>query len=430
MVSEIGPVLPTPTTSEDISMSSSTSPADVSVPASSSLAVDNTVSTATETATCAAVQSVRGVQPSSAPQTLLPSATQINSSLSLSATRPLLVDVAAVAVTAADLRGVPRLTGSSDQNVPEILSHFRVIVGLKAKRVRPNDEEFGDRVALEHIALLGEGHCLTLIQQLVTGQIDTSTATVSSEPDTPGAFTAPATWQEMTRALLDLLMPANSIDECARQIASFSQKSAETVSAYAMRFRTILSQFQAAVDRVDDNRTIWNAMTVALWQQGLAPNIRCLQLTDKPATSLKEAIDRARRHEASGLAGGHVSALYHQVPHRALDRLASKPTAQNRTSGNRGKGGGGTGSGTPGKRAKGRSPAGNRGPASNQPGRVCLYPPCRSKNGHTIDQCWTRIRDEREAGTGAGAGASSSGKSKFKKKKKRTPSSEEDDGSE
>ena len=169
-------------------------------------------------------------------------------------------------------------------------------------------------------------------------------------------------------------------------------------------------------------------MTVALWQQWLAPNIRCLRLTDKPATSLKEGIDRARRQEASGLAGGHVNALYHQVPHRALDRLASKPPAQNRTSGNRGKGGG-TGSGTPGKRAKGRPPAGNRAPASNQPGRVCSYPPCRSKNGHTIDQCWTRTRDEREAGTGAGAGASSSGKSR-NKNKKRTPSSEEDDDSE
>ena len=29
------------------------------------------------------------------------------------------------------------------------------------------DDQFGDMVALEHIALLGEGHCLTLIQQLV-----------------------------------------------------------------------------------------------------------------------------------------------------------------------------------------------------------------------------------------------------------------------
>ena len=56
----------------------------------------------------------------------------------LLAARPLLVDVAAVAITTADLRGVPRLTESSDQNVPEILSHVRVIVGLEA-RVRPND---------------------------------------------------------------------------------------------------------------------------------------------------------------------------------------------------------------------------------------------------------------------------------------------------
>ena len=42
-----------------------------------------------------------------------------------------------------------------------------------------------------------------------------------SEPEEVGSFTAPSTWQEMTRALLDLLMPANSIDECARQIAIF-----------------------------------------------------------------------------------------------------------------------------------------------------------------------------------------------------------------
>ena len=56
-----------------------------------------------------------------------------------------------------------------------------------------------------------------------------------------------------------------------------------------MGFRTILSQFQAAVDRVDDKRTTWSAMTVALWQQGLKPNVRCLMLNDKPVTSLKDA---------------------------------------------------------------------------------------------------------------------------------------------
>ena len=38
-----------------------------------------------------------------------------------------------------------------------------------------------------------------------TGQIDTSSATVSYGPYTPGYFTAPAASQEMTRALLDLL---------------------------------------------------------------------------------------------------------------------------------------------------------------------------------------------------------------------------------
>ena len=40
----------------------------------------------------------------------------------------------------------------------------------------------------------------------------------------PGSSRTPSTWQEMTRAVLDLLMPANSIDECTQQIAAFKQK--------------------------------------------------------------------------------------------------------------------------------------------------------------------------------------------------------------
>ena len=164
-----------------------------------------------------------------------------------------------------------------------------------------NEEEFGDIVALEYIALLGEGHCLTLIQQLMTGQIDTRAATVSSGPEKVGSFTAPSTCQEMTCDLLDLLMPANSIDECTRQIVVFSQNGAETVSTCGIRFRTILSQFQAAVHRVDDKRTTWSAITVALWQQGFKPNVRRLMLNDKPVTSLKDAIHSARRHGVTGL---------------------------------------------------------------------------------------------------------------------------------
>ena len=42
-------------------------------------------------------------------------------------------------------------------------------------------------------------------------------------------------------------------------------------------------------------------------------NVRYLMLNDKPVTSLKDAIDSARRHEATGLAGGHISALYQQL---------------------------------------------------------------------------------------------------------------------
>ena len=121
----------------------------------------------------------------------MPSVTQPNPSLEASPYRdavssPLYRDVAAVVVTSADLRGVPRLTGSPAQNVHEMLGNFRVIVGLTAERVRPNDEAFGDIIALDHIALLGEGHCLTLRQQLMAGQIDTRAATVSSEPEKLG----------------------------------------------------------------------------------------------------------------------------------------------------------------------------------------------------------------------------------------------------
>lgn len=90
----------------------------------------------------------------------------------------------------------------------------------------------------------------------------------------------------MTRALLDLLVPENSIDQCGREIANFSQEGAETVSLHAMGFDTVLSQFQAAVDRVDNKHATWSALTVALWQQGLKPNVRCLMLNGKPMTSL------------------------------------------------------------------------------------------------------------------------------------------------
>ena len=222
-----------------VSAASSAASAESTTASKSSPVADNTVSLASSNSSAAGssaaavglstVQTAGGSSRtlSSPPENPSPSSAS-KSNLSLGSSS---ADIAAVTVTAADLRGVPRLNGSSDQNVPEILSHFRVIVGLKAKRIRPGDEKFGDDVALQHIALLGEGHCITLIQQLLTGQIDISSATVTADPGIPGAFTPPSTWQEMTRALLDLLMPADSIETCASQIASFNQKGEETVAS-------------------------------------------------------------------------------------------------------------------------------------------------------------------------------------------------------
>ena len=63
----------------------------------------------------------------------LPSMTQPNPSLESSSYRdavtpPLYRYVPAVTVSAADLRGVPRLTSEPNQNVPEISRRFRIIV--------------------------------------------------------------------------------------------------------------------------------------------------------------------------------------------------------------------------------------------------------------------------------------------------------------
>ena len=143
IVSELSSVLPVTTTAVANSLSSSTSAADTSVQAPLPFTVDHNISTIYASASRAAVHRTEGKQPSSVTpsETQLPSATQTNPSLDSSNTRPSLVDVAAVAVTAADLR---------------------------ARDTQPFPCD-GDMVALEHVALLGEGHSLTFIQQLVTG---------------------------------------------------------------------------------------------------------------------------------------------------------------------------------------------------------------------------------------------------------------------
>jgi len=71
-----------------------------------------------------------------------------------------------VSINGNDLRSVTPLTGHPDQNAQELLTHYRMIVGLKAGGVSA-DPEFADGIALKHVALMGKGEVLTLIQQIL-----------------------------------------------------------------------------------------------------------------------------------------------------------------------------------------------------------------------------------------------------------------------
>ena len=217
-------------------------------------------------------------------------------------------------LTASDVRRLPRLDGSPDADVPAVLSQYRLAAGFKAKGVRPDDVPYADCLAFEHLSLICDGPVLALYQQLSSGAIDWRTAGASSEDSSKsvGAFSP------RKHVLLDLLMPSNSVEECALKLASFKQGATESVPKYTFHFRTITNRFESAVERQTKGRTPWAAFSVTLFQHGLIPSIQGLQLSDKPVTSLREAVDRARHHEAASLAGGTVTTLsFTPVPNRA-----------------------------------------------------------------------------------------------------------------
>ena len=90
----------------------------------------------------------------------------------------------------------------------------------------------------------------------------------------------------------------------AIKLATFKTEKRETVSASALRFRALMSRSESAVERHAKGCTPWAAITVTLWQRNLQPALQLLQGGEKPATSFKEAVERARRHEAARLTGG------------------------------------------------------------------------------------------------------------------------------
>ena len=128
----------------------------------------------------------------------------------------------AVTFTPNDVRSLPRLTGSADVDVAEVLSQFRLVVDFRAKAVAPHDEKFADNLAFERLSLICDGPCLTLYQQLMSGRIGWSANVVNAENiNNAGSFAPPSTWEELKLALLDILMPANSVEECAIKSATF-----------------------------------------------------------------------------------------------------------------------------------------------------------------------------------------------------------------
>ena len=65
-----------------------------------------------------------------------------------------------------------------------------------------------------------------------------------------------------------------------------------------------MSRFKSADERHAKGRTAWAAITVTLWQHSLTPALERLQSVEETVTSFKEAVERARRHEAARLPGG------------------------------------------------------------------------------------------------------------------------------
>lgn len=78
---------------------------------------------------------------------------------------------APVVIPPADVRRVPRLTGAPDVDVPKILTQHRLVVGFLANTARPHGDDLGDALAHEHFMLICDGPCITLYQQLMSGQI-------------------------------------------------------------------------------------------------------------------------------------------------------------------------------------------------------------------------------------------------------------------
>ena len=114
-----------------------------------------------------------------------------------------------VSITAADVKQLPRLNGSTDVDVISALSQFRVVCSFRVKAAAPTTttaaeiERMSDQAAFEHVSLICDGPILQLYQQISDGCIDWQNPNQLSFVTTtvPGAHTAPSNWAELKTAL-------------------------------------------------------------------------------------------------------------------------------------------------------------------------------------------------------------------------------------
>ena len=283
-------------------------------------------------------------------------------------------------ITASDLRECSRLTDHHGTDVLHVLNQYRLLVGLKARSVS-DSEEFADRLAFEHIILIAKGRCVTMIQQLMSGMIDSRSSgdCGSSEPQRD-TFDPPKTWSELKRALIDLLSPANAIQEAARFWLSLRQRRGETITNFSMRFREAYTRFTSAVARAEPPRNIATALQVSQWEAAVLPELQCLQYTGTPSVTLKQAIEASKRHESAGVSGSISALTYARKPRKTATRpnfvqaRSARSDKQER----------------PTKRFKGSD-------RNRKAMEVCEHPTCRHREGHSTQNCFMRKREARAA---------------------------------
>ena len=277
-------------------------------------------------------------------------------------------------LSAADIRSCDKMTDTTPpKNLPDILTNFRIKVGLRAQTVN-SDESYADNLAFLHLHEILQGKYLQVYNQLRLGQINWKAATPSQCPvGTQNTYDSPSTWQQLSSAFLDLVMPAHCAQDYAYDIATAAQRPRESVTEYLARFRHLLSSYTQAVDRASPNGSgdPWQAFTVCMFTNGLKPEVKATSSTQSPPTTLEEAGTRARNVEAGNHAAHTVSAVSFasgtnfntkRKPKRVVNKKRKTPPPPQ--------------------------------PQQSQEQPYCHYRYCHNRNTHNIEDCLDRLKVE------------------------------------